>query len=134
VVDDNHDCADSLAMLLRLHGHDVHTAYDGPSALRVAAEQIPQVILQDLGMPGMSGYDVAQQLRRQSVTENTMLLALSGYGTAEAQQRSLEAGFQHHLLKPVDLSVLKRLIASVPLRQNAPAFVSQNCTAKGAGA
>ena len=134
VVDDNHDCADSLAMLLRLHGHDVHTAYDGPSALRAAAEQIPQVILQDLGMPGMSGYDVAQQLRRQSVTENTMLLALSGYGTAEAQQRSLEAGFQHHLLKPVDLSVLKRLIASVPLRQNAPAFVSQNCTAKGAGA
>jgi signal transduction histidine kinase/CheY-like chemotaxis protein len=134
VVDDNHDCADSLAMLLRLHGYDVNTAYDGPSALRVAVEQAPQVILQDLGMPGMSGYEVAQQLRQQSITKDTVLLALSGYGTADAQQRSLEAGFQHHLVKPVDLSVLRRLIASVGQLQHAPEFVSQYGAATGAGA
>jgi signal transduction histidine kinase/CheY-like chemotaxis protein len=113
VVDDNRDSANSLAMLLRLQGYEALTAYDGPSALQVVADTRPQVVLQDLGMPGMSGYEVARQLSREPSTQATVLFALSGYGTSEDKQRSREAGFREHLVKPVDLEVLQGLLKSV---------------------
>jgi len=113
VVDDNRDSANSLAMLLRLQGYETLTAYDGPSALQVVADTRPQVVFQDLGMPGMSGYDVARQLSQEPSTRATVLFALSGYGTAEDKQRSREAGFHDHLVKPVDLELLQGLLKSV---------------------
>lgn len=116
VVDDNRDSADSLAMLLRLQGYETLTAYDGPSALQLVADTQPRVVLQDLGMPGMSGYEVARQLSRSPTIGATVLIAMSGYGTAEDKQRSREAGFQEHLVKPVDFDALQGLLAMVEPR------------------
>lgn len=115
VVDDDQDSANSLAMLLRQQDYEVLTAYDGPSALQLAAATHPQVVLQDLGMPGMSGYEVARCLSQEPSTRSTVLFALSGYGTAEDKKRSREAGFRHHLVKPVDLAVLQDLLKAVQL-------------------
>jgi CheY-like chemotaxis protein len=101
-----------LAILLRLHGHEVRTAYDGPSALAVAAEYAPQVVLQDIGLPGMSGYELARKLRQRPTTAGSLLVAVTGYGQAEDLHRSREAGFNHHLVKPVDFNELSSLLAS----------------------
>ncbi len=125
VVDDNRDSANSLAMVLRLDGYEVLTAYDGPSALQVASDTRPQVILQDLGMPGMSGYEVAQRLSQQTSTLTPVLFALSGYGTAEDKQHSAQAGFSNHLTKPVDLDVLQGLLAGVEAQCRASASRDQ---------
>jgi signal transduction histidine kinase len=115
IVDDNRDSANSLAMLLRLQGYETLTAYDGKSALRVVEDTHPHVVLQDLGMPGMSGYEVARRLSEEPSTRTTVLFALSGYGTAEDKQRSREAGFRDHLVKPVDFDLLQRLLSTVRL-------------------
>jgi CheY-like chemotaxis protein len=112
-VDDNHDSADSLALWLELAGHDVRTAYSGPQALDVAAEFLPAVILLDIGMPGMNGYDVARRLREQPATRTALLVAMTGWGQDEDRQRSQEAGFDQHLVKPVDPESLKDLLARI---------------------
>lgn len=109
VVDDNHDSADSLVELLQLFGHDARTAYDGPEALRVAAEFHPDVVFLDLGLPGMDGYEVARILRRQPGPQ-PLLVALSGYGHESDKARSREAGFDHHMVKPADLDAMQRLL------------------------
>ncbi len=110
VVDDNQDAADSLAMLLRLDGHEVHTAHDGPSALEVAREFLPRVVLLDLGLPGLDGYQVARRLREGPDTRDVFLVAVSGYGQDEDRQRSRQAGFDHHLVKPINFSELRQLL------------------------
>jgi two-component system CheB/CheR fusion protein len=110
VVDDNVDSADSLAFLLRLKGHEVEVAYDGPGALKTAGSFHPEVVTLDIGLPGLDGYQVASRLRRRRRTATALLLALTGYGREEDQLRSLEAGFDHHLTKPVDPQVLYDLI------------------------
>lgn len=115
IVDDNPDSANSLAMLLRLRGYETLTAYDGQSALQVVADTHPHVVLQDLGMPGMSGYEVARRLGEEPSTRATVLFAVSGYGTAEDKQRSRGAGFRDHLVKPVDLDLLQGLLGTVRL-------------------
>jgi PAS domain S-box-containing protein len=110
VADDSQDGADSLAFLLRAAGHDVSTAYDGREAIRLAEELLPDVALLDIGMPEVSGYDVARAIRREAWGRNIRLIALTGWGQAEHRRRSLEVGFDEHLVKPVELDVLEDVL------------------------
>ncbi|OAJ59452.1 hypothetical protein A6V36_27835 [Paraburkholderia ginsengiterrae] len=112
VVDDNVDAAESSAALLRLDGHDVQVASDGESALRGAEAFRPDVVLLDIGLPGMNGYEVARRLRAMQDLTGALLIAISGYSGEEHLQRCLEAGFDCHLVKPADLGQLDALIAS----------------------
>jgi two-component system, chemotaxis family, CheB/CheR fusion protein len=113
VVDDNADSAESSASLLRLDGHEVQVARDGQTALRSVQDFHPDVVLLDIGLPGMDGYEVARQIRAMPDSGNILLIAHSGYGEAEHREKSRQAGFDHHLVKPADLSQLTELIASL---------------------
>jgi signal transduction histidine kinase len=110
IVDDNYDSAHSLSMLLRLSGHKVETTYDGPGALEQAANHPPDVILLDIGLPGMNGLEVARRIRESERLKHLVLVALTGYGQEEDRQRSQEAGFDAHFVKPVDLRELQKLL------------------------
>jgi signal transduction histidine kinase/ActR/RegA family two-component response regulator len=112
VVDDNRDAADSLAMLLRLMGADVHVAYGGADALEGASTHIPAVMFVDLGMPDLDGYEVARRIRSNPSFTDSILVALTGWGQEEDRRRSSEAGFDHHLVKPVDIEVLEAVLHS----------------------
>jgi len=109
VVDDNRDAAESLAALLRLEGHDAATAFDGHEALTAVRLLQPQVILLDIGLPGMNGYEVAQRLR--AAGSPARLVALTGYGQPEDRERAQRAGFHQHLVKPVDPQALTEALA-----------------------
>ncbi|MDI1432455.1 hybrid sensor histidine kinase/response regulator [Polyangium sorediatum] len=113
VVDDHADVAESLSMLLRIAGHEVHTALDGCAALEAARTFRPEVVLLDIGLPGMNGYEVASVLRRDPAQAETILIALTGYGHEEDRRRAREAGFTAHLVKPVDLATLERVLGSI---------------------
>jgi PAS domain S-box-containing protein len=110
IVDDNRDAADSMAMMLEVNGHQTRTAYDGLEALAVANDYRPDVILLDIGMPRLNGYDTARQLREQPWAKDVILFALTGWGQEEDRRRSLEAGFNYHLTKPVDPTTLDELL------------------------
>jgi CheY-like chemotaxis protein len=110
VVDDNVDAAESIAVLLRLWGHDVRVSHTGPEALRAAEEYQPDVVMLDIGLPGMNGYEVARQLRQQPHFQKTLLAAVTGYGQEDDRRRSEEAGFDHHLTKPVEPADLEKLL------------------------
>lgn len=110
VVDDNVDGAESLALMLGLLGHEVRTVHDGTAALQAAAQWCPEVVLLDIGLPGMSGYEVAQSLRSQRPGPDLTLVAVTGWGSQEDQRRSAEAGFDHHLTKPVEASALEAVL------------------------
>ena len=111
VVDDNHDGAESLAGLLALLGHDVRTVHDGEAAMVEATRYRPHVILLDIGLPGVDGYEVCRRIRRQPWGAQTRVIALTGWGDQEAQRRSQEAGFDVHLVKPVDEGLLQNALA-----------------------
>jgi signal transduction histidine kinase len=111
VIEDHRDAAESLRLMLEMLGHQVHVAYSGPEGVQAAGEWQPDIVLCDIGLPGLDGYGVARQLRLNPTTARVRLLALTGYGTAEARQRSQEAGFDHHLVKPADPRELQRLLA-----------------------
>ncbi|HZR70178.1 MAG TPA: PAS domain S-box protein [Burkholderiales bacterium] len=111
VVDDNINAADSLATLLELAGHEVRVAYEGEAALLVAEAFKPQVVLLDIGMPGMDGYEVGRMLRQKPQTRSALLIAITGWGAPDDLRRSKEAGFDHHLVKPVEPAALQRLLA-----------------------
>jgi PAS domain S-box-containing protein len=111
VVDDSHDAADSLTQLLRLYGHEVYTAHAGPAALEAARAHPPDVALLDISLPGMDGLELARCLRQNLGLTQALLVAVTGYGGEEDRRRSREAGFNAHLVKPVDLSVLHTLLA-----------------------
>ncbi len=114
VVDDNQDAADSLAsLLMMLQGHVIQVAYDGPSALGLATTFEPHVIILDLGMPEMDGYEVARRLRADPTLRQARLLALSGWGQEKDREASLAAGFEHHLVKPVDFDLLRELLSQL---------------------
>jgi PAS domain S-box-containing protein len=113
VVDDNVDAAESLTVLLNLTGNETRTAYDGLEAVEAAATFRPDMILLDIGLPELNGYDVARKIREQSWGERMILVALTGWGQDEDRRRSKEAGFNHHLTKPVDPVTLKKLLADV---------------------
>jgi CheY-like chemotaxis protein len=112
IVDDNADAANSLASLLSLMDNDVRTANNGPEALRIAAEYGPEIILLDIGLPGMNGYDVARALRRASADGRPVIVAVSGYGSQEDMKRSVEAGFDAHFVKPMEISALQEFLAA----------------------
>jgi signal transduction histidine kinase len=112
VVDDNQDSAISMTLLLELQGHEVHVAHAGPAALRVANDKRPDVILLDIGMPGMNGYEVAKQLRAQHEFAETLLVAITGYGRASDVKQTQSAGFDYHLVKPVDYEKLQAVLAT----------------------
>ena len=115
VVDDNVDSAESLALLLRLQGHTVTTAHDGVAALGLVLRVVPALVLLDIGLPGMNGYDVARALRAQ-LASPVVLVAMTGWGQAEDRRRSHEAGFDHHLAKPVDPAQLQRILVDLGTR------------------
>lgn len=119
VVDDNHDMADTAAALLIASGHDARTAYDGSSAVRIASEYLPDVVLLDIGLPGMSGYDVARELRRSEQRHPLLLVAITGYGQETDRVRSREAGFDHHLVKPLEPAMLEKLVESIAVPASA---------------
>jgi DNA-binding response OmpR family regulator len=114
VVDDNRDSAESLATLLTLAGHDTRRAHDGLEALAEAERHRPHAVLLDLGLPKLDGYEVCRRLREQAWGADTVVIALSGWGQQEHRARADEAGFDAHLVKPVDFAVLARLLASPP--------------------
>jgi CheY-like chemotaxis protein len=112
VVDDNQDSAISMTLLLELQGHEVHVAHAGQTALSVASDKRPDVILLDIGMPGMNGYEVARHLRAQEAFDNTLLVAITGYGRASDLKQTESAGFDHHLVKPVDYDKLQAVLST----------------------
>ena len=115
VVDDNHDAAESTALLLRLSGWEVELAYDGPATLKAALAFRPDAVLLDLGLPVMDGYEVARRLRAQPFGERLVIVAASGYGQEHDRRRSAEAGFDDHLVKPLDTSRLTETLAALCL-------------------
>jgi PAS domain S-box-containing protein len=110
VVDDNIDAADGLSMMIRLLGHDARAVFDGTSAIQIAPAFRPDVVLLDIGMPGLDGHAVARRLRENEATRGAYLVALSGWGQTEDRNRSREAGFDEHLVKPADPRQLERLL------------------------
>jgi CheY-like chemotaxis protein len=112
VVDDNTDNTDSLGMMLRLLGNDVRTAYDGRTALAVGSEFHPEIVVLDLGMPGLDGYATCQIMRQQSWGRDARIIALTGWGQQEHRQRTRECGFDEHVVKPVDPSALMSVLAA----------------------
>ncbi|HET6326170.1 MAG TPA: PAS domain S-box protein [Planctomycetaceae bacterium] len=112
VVDDNVDAAVTITALLKAWGHEVQTAYNGPSALETVGRFRPDIILLDIGLPGMSGYDVAKNVRAEPSAKGIIIAALTGYGQDADRQRSWEAGFDYHLTKPPDPTLLESLLAS----------------------
>jgi CheY-like chemotaxis protein len=121
-VDDSEDSVESLAMLLGLWGHDVTTAKDGAGALDLVSRKSPDVVLLDIGLPGMSGYEVAKRIRAGEGGKDIVLVALTGYGQADDRRRAKEAGFTVHLVKPVVPEALQRLLAGIePAKESAGA-------------
>ena len=111
VVDDNLDSAESLVLLLKLMGNEVHAAHDGLEAVAMAETNHPDVILMDIGLPNLNGYEAARLIRERAGDREMVLIALTGWGQEEDRRRSKEAGFHHHLTKPIDLAVLQQLLA-----------------------
>ena len=112
VADDNVDAAESMGLLLQLHGNEVITVHDGLKAIEVAETFRPDVILLDIGMPKLNGYETCRRIREQPWGKNAILIALTGWGQAEDKRRTREAGFDHHLVKPVDDTAVMKLLAS----------------------
>jgi len=113
VVDDNHDAAESMRLLLRQVGADVRVAHDGAQALAAFDACRPRMVLLDIGMPGMDGYEVARRMRASPYAPQASLVALTGWGQDEDRKRVREAGFDHHLVKPADLATPQSLITSI---------------------
>jgi CheY-like chemotaxis protein len=126
VVDDNEDSAESLTILLSLAGHKTHTAYDGLEALEAAETFRPDMILLDIGLPKLNGFEVARKIREQPWGQAMVLVALTGWGQEEDRRRSREAGFNHHLTKPVDLDTLSELLGRLLIGEGG----SQNMPSK----
>jgi len=112
VVDDNRDSADSLAMLLRLTGNEVHTAYDGVEGFEAAERWKPDVVLLDIGMPRLNGYDVCRRIRSEPWGRDLILIALTGWGQEEDRRRTVDSGFDAHMVKPVNPSDLMNFVSS----------------------
>lgn len=109
IIDDNQDSAEMVAMLLSLSGHDVKVAVDGEEAIEVARAYHPEVVLLDLGLPGIDGYEVARRLQSEGLS-GEMLVAVSGYGQPEDRLRTKAAGFDAHLIKPIDPTEVRKVV------------------------
>ena len=115
IVDDQHDTANALATLIGLWGYETDVAYDGLSALDAASVKPPDVVLLDLGLPGMDGYEVARQLRRLPALDTALLVAISGHGQEADVQRCKEVGIDSHFLKPMDPDELQKVLAKAEI-------------------
>jgi CheY-like chemotaxis protein len=115
LVDDNRDSVETLSMLLRIKGHDARIAGSGEEAIAAADEYQPNVVLLDLSLPGMDGYEVAQELRKRPYGSHVVLVALTGWSGREVQAKAAEAGFDFHLLKPVEWPELERVLDTAPM-------------------
>jgi CheY-like chemotaxis protein len=113
IVEDDSDNREIMRILLELSGHEVHDAGDGPSGVEMAARVEPEVVLIDIGLPGLDGYEVARRIRAK-LRDRARLVALSGYGQREDRQRAFAAGFDDHLVKPADPERLASIIAGAP--------------------
>jgi len=113
VVDDNHDAALSLAMLVEMLGHEVRVAYDGVEALQAAGEFHPELVLLDIGMPRMDGYETCRRLREQPWGSRIRVVAVTGWGQEHDRRRSQEAGFDQHLVKPVAPTVIADILGAM---------------------
>jgi CheY-like chemotaxis protein len=111
VVDDNHDAAESMGILLKLLGAEVQVVYSGTEALDLIPTYQPSAVLLDIGMPGMDGHEVARRIRQLPEFRDITLIALSGWGQEEDRRRSKQAGFDYHLIKPADVNALQNLLA-----------------------
>jgi PAS domain S-box-containing protein len=116
IVDDNVDTAETLALVVKEFGHEVRRVHDGQSVVRAAIDQRPHVVLLDIGLPGIDGYEVAAQLRNERVLEDLVLVAITGYGHAADVERARSAGFDHHLVKPPDVMRLRNILGEVSQR------------------
>lgn len=112
IAEDDQDSADSLKFLLKGLGYEAHVVKDGESAVRAASDLRPHVILMDIGLPGMSGYDAVRRIRAQSLDQRMRIVALTGLGQQIDRLRSAEAGIDHHMVKPLDLEVLQPILDS----------------------
>ena len=110
IIEDNQDAADSLALLLELLGYEVTKAYNGREGLILAREWKPEVVLSDIGLPGIDGYEVAQELRKLASAKEIRLIAITGYSTEEDRSKAYRAGFNHYFIKPPDLAALQELL------------------------
>jgi DNA-binding response OmpR family regulator len=110
IVDDNHDFAVSLGTVLRFNGHDVELAFDGSSALALARQYRPEIAFLDLGLPGINGFDLARELRADPTTRQAVLIALTGWGQDKDRERTRTAGFDAHVVKPVDPAVIAQMV------------------------
>src|SRR5688572_21907796 len=110
VVDDNHDSALSMAMMLSIMGHETRTAHDGESAVTTAESFLPEVVLLDIGLPKLNGYEVAQRIREQPWGTSMFLIAVTGWGQDEDRQRSTEVGLNVHMVKPVEPAALEKIL------------------------
>jgi len=114
IVDDNQDGAESLAILLQLGGHETHTAHDGQQAIEDAERLRPDIVLLDIGLPRLNGYEVCRRIREQPWGKELSMVAVTGWGQQEDRRRSQEAGFDTHIVKPVEPEALMDLLASLP--------------------
>ena len=112
VVDDNKDAAKMLGMVVRMLGNEVRTAGDGQEALEVAAEFLPELVIMDIGMPVMNGYEAAKIFRQKPWGQSMVIVALTGWGKDEDRNRTREAGFDYHLVKPIEPAALQKLLDS----------------------
>ena len=117
VVDDNADVAEGLMMLLELLGHRVRVAHDGMAALEAVRVNVPDLMLVDIGLPGMDGYEVARNVRQDSRLKGVVLVALTGYGRDEDKRKAIEAGFDDHLVKPLTVETFQKLLGRLELRR-----------------
>jgi len=121
VVDDHVDGAEMLAAMLGLSGHETKTAHNGPDALAVVRAFRPEIVFLDIGLPGMSGYDVARQIRRDSALVRSVLVALTGWGSEDDKRRTKEAGFDFHLTKPIESAALDDVLRRYMVLRSEPA-------------
>jgi CheY-like chemotaxis protein len=113
VVDDNEDSADCVSLLFEMSGHQTRTAHDGKGALHTARQFAPHIVFLDIGLPDMTGYEVARTFRADPRLASAKLIALTGFSSAEDKQKALDAGFDFHLTKPVELEVVRALLPNL---------------------
>ncbi len=117
VVDDNAACAKVLMWTMQTLGHTAQMALDGQTAIAMAKSFCPEVVLLDIGLPDMNGYEICQAMRRESVLQYTVFIAQTGWGQKEHRERSKEAGFDYHLVKPIDMEALKDILLALDKKQ-----------------
>jgi CheY-like chemotaxis protein len=121
VVDDNQDAADTTAMLLKVLGHQCRVAYSGAAGLEAALADLPDAVILDIGLPGMDGYEVAKRIRQDHRAKNVPLIALTGYGRDADRELSESAGFDAHIVKPVDMQKLQHVLTTIAMRRGGSA-------------